>query len=259
MDKEIKKIVLIVEYDGTNYFGFQLQARHDNQPTIQSELEKAIFKLTGERLRILAASRTDAGVHAKGQVVSFRTKSNIELKNFVSGLNHYLPEDIAVLSAYKVNDKFNVRSDAQSREYSYYILNRSVRSAIWGRYAYLVTVKLDVDAMDKAAGLLIGKHDFASFTGNPGNLKTTVREVMRSKVEIKGDLLVFSMTANSFLPHQIRNTMGALIQVGMKKMTVDKFYEIIEARKPGLAGPRVPANGLFLMRVNYSRSFGEMS
>jgi tRNA pseudouridine38-40 synthase len=162
------KIVLILEYDGTNYYGFQLQARHPEQPTIQSELEKAIYRLTGEEVRVLAASRTDTGVHARGQVVSFRTQSSLPTRNFVSGMNYYLPEDIAVMSAWQVGDDFDVRSDAVSREYSYYIMNRPTRSALQHRYTYLVPVSLDVEGMNRASRELIGEHDLASFTGELG-------------------------------------------------------------------------------------------
>jgi len=252
------KIVLIIEYDGTNYFGFQLQARRPDQPTIQLEIEKAINRLTGESLRVIAASRTDTGVHAKGQVISFRTKSDLPLRNYITGINHFLPEDIAVSGAYKVERTFNVRSNAVSREYSYYIINRPVRSAIKRRYAYLVPQSLNVNKMNEASRILLGDHDFASFTGNLGGRLKTTRRVSRSEVERKDEMIVFHMTANSFLPHQIRNTVGALVQVGLDKMNVSDFYVMMEAKKPGMAGPRVPANGLFLMRVNYSRPFGEV-
>jgi len=253
------KIVLVLEYDGTDYFGFQLQAKRPDQPTIQLELEKAIYHLTGEELRVLAASRTDTGVHAKGQMVSFRTKSALQTGSFVTGLNHYLPEDIAVTAAFKVADSFDIRSDAVSREYSYYILNRNTRSALKRRFSYQVPATLDVISMEKAGRELIGEHDFASFTSNLGNRIKTVRCVSRSEMAQDKDTLVFHMTANSFLPHQIRNTMGALIQVGLGKMNVNDFCDMMKAKKPGLAGPRVPANGLFLMKVNYAEPFGEMN
>jgi len=251
------KVVLILEYDGTDYFGFQLQARKPDQPTIQLELEKAIYCLTGEELRVAAASRTDTGVHAKGQVVSLRTKSSLPIWSFVTGLNHYLPEDIAVIKAFKTDDSFDVRSDAVSREYSYYILNRNTRSALKRRYTYQVVKQLDVTSMDKASRELVGEHDFASFTGKLGNRIRTVRKVTRSEIEKTEDTLIFHMTANSFLQHQIRNTVGALIQVGLGKMNVSSFCDMINSKIPGLAGPRVPSQGLFLMRINYSKPFGE--
>jgi len=249
------KIVLIMEYDGTNYHGFQLQA---SLPTIQGETEKALQKLTGERSRVTSASRTDAGVHAKGQVASFRTSSPLPLATFVSGLNYYLPNDIAVKAAYRVDDLFDVRRDATSREYDYYILNSLTRSPTRQAFTHLVTGHLDTKSINRACQALIGEHDFASFTTCDGlKMKNTVRKVYRAEVTEDDDLLVFSMVANSFLPHQVRNTVGALIRVGLDWMNVDEFYSIAEAKTPGLAGPTAPACGLCLMQINYPHPFGE--
>ena len=248
------KIVLIMEYDGTHYHGFQLQ---DGFPTIQGETEEALWKLTGERLRVMTASRTDAGVHAKGQVVSFRTKSPLPLPAFINGLNYYLPRDIAVKAAHRVSDSFNVRRDAISREYNYYILNSLTRSPIRKGFSYLVTGHLDIEAMNLACQALIGEHDFASFASCIGvGTKNTMRNMYRAKIDKDGELAVFNMVANSFLPHQVRNTAGALIRVGLGKVSVDQFHSIIEAKKPGLAGPTAPACGLCLMRINYPSPFG---
>ncbi len=248
------KIVLIMEYDGTYYHGFQLQG---DSSTIQGETEEALWKLTGERLRVMAASRTDAGVHARGQVVSFRTKSPLPLAAFINGLNYYLPGDIAVKAAHRVGDSFNARRDAISREYNYYILNSLTRSPIRKGFSYLVTGHLDIEAMNLACQALIGEHDFASFASCIGvGTKNTMRNVYRAKIEKDGELAVFNMVANSFLPHQVRNTVGALIRVGLGKVSVDQFHSIIEAKKPGLAGPAAPACGLCLMRINYPSPFG---
>lgn len=252
----LTKVALIVEYDGTRYHGFQLQA---GLPTIQSEIEEAIHKLTGERLRILGASRTDSGVHATGQVVSFRTRASLPIRAFIHGLNHYLPEDIAVRSAHKVSNSFNVRRDALSREYKYYILNSQTRSPMIDRYSYLFGGKLDIENMNRACQALIGKYDFASFvTKLGGETKSTVRNVYRADAERKEDMIIFSMVANSFLPHQVRNTVGALLQVGWGKMSVDEFRSIVETKKPGLAGPTLPACGLCLVKVNYPKPFEEI-
>ena len=249
------KMVLIMEYDGTHYHGFQLQAK---LPTIQGEAEKALWKLTGERTRVMAASRTDSGVHARGQVVSFRTSSSLPPPTFVSGLNYYLPSDIAVKAAYRVDDSFNVRRDAISREYDYYILNSLTRSPTKGSFTYLVTGRADTEAINQACQALIGKHDFASFTtANGVRMKNTVRTVYRAEGVEDGELVVLNMVANSFLPHQVRNTVGALIRVGLGSMSVDQFHDIAEAKTPGLAGPTAPAHGLCLMRINYPYSFGE--
>lgn len=250
------KIALIMEYDGTTYHGFQLQA---NLPTIQGEIEKALWKLTGERSRVMAASRTDTGVHAKEQVVSFRTKSSLPSPTFIKGLNYYLPGDIAVKAVFRASDSFNVRRSALSREYNYYILNSLTRSPIRRGFAYLVTGNLDIGAMNQACQAIIGKHDFASFaTCIESRIKSTIRHIYRAEIEKDGDLVIFNIVANSFLPHQVRNTVGALIKVGLGKMTVDEFRSIVEAKRPGLARPTAPACGLCLMRINYPHPWEEI-
>ncbi len=249
------KIVLILEYEGTRYYGFQLQA---SLPTVQEEIERALWKLTGERTRVIAASRTDAGVHARGQVVSFRARSSHSLQTFINGLNYYLPRDIAVKAAHRVRDSFSVRHHAVSREYNYYILNSLMRSPLREGFSYLVSGHLDIEAMNLACQALIGEHDFASFTSGIGDgMKSTVRRVYRAEVRKDRELVTFNMVANSFLPHQIRNTVGSLIKIGLGKRSVDEFYGIMEAKKPGLAGPTVPASGLYLTQVNYPHPFEE--
>ncbi|MFC1933509.1 tRNA pseudouridine(38-40) synthase TruA [Chloroflexota bacterium] len=249
------KIVLILEYDGTRYHGFQLQV---NQPTIQGEIEEALWKLTGERTRVIAASRTDAGVHARGQVVNLRTKSSHSLQTFINGLNYYLPKNIAVKAAHRVRDSFNVRRNAVSREYNYYILNSLTRSPLRAAFSYLVTGYLDIEAMNQACKALVGEHDFASFVNNNEvAAKSTVRRVYRAEIRKEGELAVFNMVANSFLMHQVRNIVGTLVRVGRGNMHSDMFYSILEAKKPGLAWPTAPARGLCLMQVNYPHPFEE--
>jgi tRNA pseudouridine38-40 synthase len=249
------RIALVVEYDGTDYFGFQFQP---DQPTVQSELEKAILRLTGERTRVTAASRTDTGVHSLGQVVSFRTDSHLPLGNFVSGLNHYLPSAIAVKAAYHQRKGFHVQRTAISRQYEYHILNTPNRSPLRERFSYLVPGDLDILLMQKACHALIGEHDFASFTSGTGSLiENPIRRVYRADMRRDNALVIFGITANSFLTHQVRNTVGALIRVGLDKMSLEEFYSIMERKTPGLAGPRAPASGLYLVRVNYPQSFEE--
>jgi tRNA pseudouridine38-40 synthase len=244
----VNKIVLVVEYNGRNYYGFQLQA---DLPTIQSELEGAIRKVTGESSRVMAASRTDTGVHARGQVVSFRTESSLTPQVFVRALNYYLPGDIAVKGACKVEADFNVRRDAVSREYDYRILNSSSRSPLLEGFAYFVPKKLNTRIMNKACKFIEGEHDFASFAAALGKLGSTVRTVHRANVSKKSDVVTYNMVANSFLPHQVRNTIGLLIRVGLGKAGLDEFRRIMDAREVGLAGPTAPAYGLCLTKVNY--------
>lgn len=244
----LNKIVLVVEYDGGRYHGFQWQAK---LPTIQGELERAIRKLTGERRRVTAASRTDAGVHARGQVVSFCTESALAPRTFVRALNYYLPRDIAVKGACRVNADFSVRRDAVSREYDYYILNSPTRSPLYQGFVYAVAKELNIEMMNKACNFLEGEHDFASFGSSLGKLKSTVRTVHEAKVTKEDDLAAFHMTASSFLPHQVRSTVGLLVRVGSGKVGLDEFQRIMEAKTLGLAGPTAPACGLYLTRVNY--------
>lgn len=178
LDK-LTKIVLVVEYNGKGYYGFQWQ---EGLPTIQDELEKAIYKLTAEHRRIIAACRTDTGVHAKGQVVSFRTNSELPPQTFIKGLNYYLPLDIAVTGAGRLSENFDVRKDAIKREYEYYILNRKSRSPLENDFSYRVAMELNIEDMNKACSLLIGTHDFASFATSWDRKETTVRHVYEAKV-----------------------------------------------------------------------------
>ncbi|MBI2836263.1 MAG: tRNA pseudouridine(38-40) synthase TruA [Chloroflexi bacterium] len=246
---------MVVEYDGTRYHGFQWQA---NQPTIQGELESAIEKLTCEKLRVIAASRTDSGVHAQGQVVSFRTVSLHSLQTFVKGMNFYLPGDIAVRAAYQADDSFNVRRSATGREYEYHILNSPARSPLKEAYSYRVEGELDVTEMNRACEAIVGVRDLASFASDLGvPLKSTVRDVYRAGFTRDGDMIVFNIAASSFLPHQVRNTVGAMLRIGQGKLSLGDFYRMIEARKIGLAGPTAPAKGLCLVRVNYPEPFEE--
>ncbi len=246
------KIALVLEYDGTRYNGFQLQV---GLPTIQGEIEKALWRLTGEESRVIVASRTDAGVHARGQVASFRTKSTHSPKTFIEGLNYYLPRDIVVKASCRVGVSFNVRRNAVSREYHYYMLNSPVRSPLREGFAYRVAGRLDIEAMNQACHALIGEHDFVSFASRIWLLKDTVRKVHQAEASQDGEMVFFRMVADSFLPHQVRNTVGSLIKVGLSKMSVDEFSRLLLAKKPGLAGPPAPARGLCLMQVNYPYPF----
>jgi tRNA pseudouridine38-40 synthase len=248
------RIVLIVEYDGTDYHGSQWQA---NAPTVQDEIEKALKMLTGKKIRIKMASRTDAGVHARGQVVGFDTGAFLPLDAFVDGLNHFLPAAIAVKQAHRAVNGLDVRRQATSREYEYYILNSPTRSPLRQKYSYRVEGKLDITAMNRACQALVGRHDFASFVASEGTAKQklTVRDVFKAEVTRDDDMVIFKIVASSFLPHQVRNTVGALIKVGQGRMTVAEFHNMIDVAEPGLAGPTAPAAGLCLTRVNYPVDF----
>jgi tRNA pseudouridine38-40 synthase len=249
------QVALIIEYDGTDYYGYQWQKE---QPTVQQTIEEAIHKLTGERIRVIAASRTDTGVHAKGQVISFRTFSKTPLNNYITGLNHFLPESVAVKYAFYPDHEFHVQRSAVSRKYEYYILNSVTRSPLGQRFSYRVPGRIDINKMQEASLLLIGEHDFASFTSTDSiQLKNTVRRVEEAGFRKDNDLIIFTIVANSFLAHQVRNTVGALLEIGRGRMSTEEFYSIMEQKKPGLAGPRAPACGLYLIRVNYPHPIEE--
>jgi tRNA pseudouridine38-40 synthase len=249
----LSKFVLLIEYDGTQYHGFQWQL---GLPTIQSELEKAIGQVCGESSRVVAASRTDAGVHAQGQVASFWVKSTLNTVALVRALNYYLPADIAVRAAYRAGDDFGVRRDALSREYRYYVFGDDTRSPFTRRFALFMPKMLNVQAMDEACQVIQGEHDFASFASSLDGKMSTVRKVYEAGVEKRGPFVVFRIVANSFLPHQVRSTVGLLIKLGLGKIGIEEFRDIMEAKSLGLAGPVSPACGLCLKRVNYSKPLG---
>ena len=242
-----RRLALVLEYDGSRYGGSQYQK---NAPSIQGELEAALNKLAGENLRTAFAGRTDAGVHARGQVASFVTGSRHEPEAFVRGLNHWLSADIAVQRAAEVPLDFDVRRRARSREYRYLVFNSGVPSPLLQAFAWHVKQRLDVEAMREAASLLVGRHDFTAFAGPVAG--STVRTLHRCEVKAQGRLLAVHMEADAFLPHQVRRTVGALVQVGRGQQSVEEFAALVRMSRPGAAGPTAPPQGLCLMRVNYT-------
>lgn len=250
-----QRLMLVVEYNGTAYAGSQ---RQTTEPSVQSCLEEALVKLTGTEVTISLAGRTDAGVHARGQVVSFRTSSELPARAFVHGLNRYLPPDIAVRSAKVVADSFDPRRQAVRREYEYILLNRETRSPLWRNLAYHLPGVLDIDLMNEAASLLVGEHDFASFIcGLDNDLASTVRRIYKAQFRREDEVVTFCIAGNAFLPHQVRSTVGTLIRVGQGRLTATHFKSIMEAGQPGLAGPTVPACGLYLNKVTYNTNSEE--
>jgi len=245
----LRRIALLLEYDGSRYGGSQIQK---NAPTVQQELEEALYKLTGERHRVAFAGRTDAGVHACGQVASFLTPARHEAEVFRRGLNHWLPDDIAVKRALEAPPGFDPRRQAEKRLYRYLVYNGSAPSPLLRNRAWHVADALDATSMARAAECLAGRHDFASFAGRPSQRRaSTVRTVYRADVSRKGDIVVFSMEADAFLPHQVRRTVGALVEVGLGRMTPDEFEAMLRRPETGKAGPAAPAHGLYLARVTY--------
>ena len=253
----VHQFVLVVEYDGTRYAGFQLQKNH---VTVQGELEAAIEKLTGAFSRVYGSSRTDSGVHARGQVISFKTAAGLPTHDFIGGMNFYLPEDIAVKEVYRVREGFDVRRKAVSRIYRYNLLNSNARSPLRGSHSVQIKGSLDVDAMNTACGYLTGSQDFASFASAGEALRSTIRRVIRAgAMRTEDDMVVIEIEANAFLPHQVRNTVGPLVKIGRSQMTAEALKDIINARSRGLAQPTAPARGLTLYKVNYTRELKEES
>jgi len=236
-----------MEYDGTRYHGSQYQS---NAVSIQGETESALQKLTGEEIRVSMASRTDAGVHAKGQVVSFKSKASFPPKTWVEAMNHYLPKDISIRAAYEVDGGFDVRRHALCREYRYHIMNRRTPSPLWRYFSEFVPQPLDVEAMNAACSVLVGERDFAPFA--PATYtRSTRRQAFSAEVGRTGDVVTFDIRASSFLPHQVRNTVGGLVKVGLHKMTAETFREMASSGKAGTIGPTAPARGLCLMNIKY--------
>jgi tRNA pseudouridine38-40 synthase len=242
-----RRIALVVAYDGSRFSGSQIQ---QTSPSVQGELEAALHKLTGERLRIAFAGRTDAGVHASGQVAAFTTASRLKTEVFVRGLNVRLPEQIAVQHAVDVDAQFDPRRHASSRTYRYTVYNAPVRSPLWRNHAWHVSAPLDAKAMQAAASALVGEHDFAAFSRRePG--ASTVRCLHRGQVARRGPLVTVELEANAFLRQQVRRTVGALVQVGLGKLTRAAFRQLLGRAEPASAGPVAPAHGLCLIRVSY--------
>ena len=244
----MRRLALLLEYDGAAYGGSQFQR---NAPSVQGEVEGAIRRLTGETVRVAFAGRTDAGVHAAGQVAAFTTDSRHAPATFVRGLNALLPEDIAVVLAAEVPPGFDPRRDARRREYRYLIWNGPQRSPLVRRTMWHVRARLDEAAMARAAAFLIGEHDLASFGAAPPVGGSTRRRVWRAEVSRREQVIAVHLEANAFLPHQVRRTVGALVEVGLGRLPEEMFGHWLAEPRSGAAGPAAPPHGLCLVRVWY--------
>ncbi len=243
------KIRIVIEYDGTDFAGWQLQP---DARTVQGEIEKAIQAVVGEKRRIFGAGRTDSGVHARGQVAHFSTKSRLEPKEWVGALNANLPPDVRILDAENTPLAFDARRSARGKWYRYEILNRPVRPAIDRRHVWHIEGKLDVDAMKRAAQYLLGEHDFSSFRGKGCDAKNTRRAVRRLDVQkTDEERIVTDLEATAFLKHMARNIVGTLVEVGRGRLQPSDMERILKLRDRKEAGPTAPAQGLTLMKVFY--------
>ncbi len=241
-------IKLTVEYDGTNYHGWQIQPRGE---TIQSVLEKAVSTFLGTPTRITGAGRTDAGVHALGQVANFSSAREFDRHRIQRGLNALTPDDITIKAVEIVPDSFDARRDGRSRIYEYRLLNRPAPSPFYLTTAWHVHDPLDTESMRDAIRCLEGEHDFSSFRAAGCDAAHPVRKVYRTSLDRRGDLLVFTIEATAFLRHMVRNVVGTFIEVGRGLRTSQSFTELLEARDRTKAGPTAPAHGLFLVEVKY--------
>jgi tRNA pseudouridine38-40 synthase len=245
---QARNIRLTIEYDGTDFSGWQKQS---TRPSVQGELQRSIHAVIHEQVKLIGAGRTDAGVHALGQVANFMTAASLPVHRFPAALNAHLPETIRVLDAAEVAADFHARYSARRRTYRYVILNRPAPSAILRRHAWHVPAQLDVDAMRRAAGALIGRRAFTAFRGVGSGERTTVCDLRVAEVVRKDDMVILTFEADRFLRHMVRLITGTLAGVGQGKMAAEEVARILAAEDNRRAGQRAPAHGLFLVRVDY--------
>jgi tRNA pseudouridine38-40 synthase len=245
----IKNFKIIIEYDGTRYHGWQRQKK---DVTIQGEIEKAIGIMTAKHIVVNGSGRTDAGVHARGQVANFRCETDLSPGVFQKGLNSLLPEDIVVRECRQAEDTFHARYNVKSKIYQYNIFNHPVPPAINRAYVWSIRKPLNIVAMRSVASYIIGSHDFKAFEGAGSPRAQTTRHVMAADlVESDSRLLTFRIEADGFLRFMVRNIVGTLVDVGLGKTLPDEFKQILKSRDRTKAGATAPPSGLCLMEVKY--------
>lgn len=244
----IRKIALLVQYDGTNFSGWQKQK---HQRTVQEELETALHILLREKVRLTASGRTDAGVHALGQVVHFQTASHIALQRLCIGLNGILPDDVSVINAYNVPLEFHARFSAIEREYVYLIYNGSQRSPFMKNRAMWVSAPLDVAYLNAAAQYLVGERDFASFCKRSSAKENTIRKITEIEVTRENEIVRFRIKGNAFLHNMVRIIVGTILQMHRTNAKVETILEILNQRDRIYSGPTILAKGLYLNKIFY--------
>lgn len=246
----MRNVALRIEYDGTDFVGSQWQS---NGRSVQGELEASWEQLTQERRRINLAGRTDAGVHARGQVANVRSETRLDLESIRRGMTAILPKDVAVLEAWEVPDEFHARHSAIRRDYRFLLDNGRVGSPLLRRHAVHIARQLDTGAMHSALDVLLGTHDFAAFSGvQEGSTVRTCYWASCQTVEVWGQpLIAIELAANAFLRHMVRNIVGTLLLVGEQRLGKDEFAAVLASRDRRKAGRTAPAHGLYLMSVSY--------
>lgn len=245
----MKNIKLTIEYDGTNFSGWQVQPK---ERTIQEEIEKALYILTKERVSLIGSGRTDSGVHAKKQVANFKTNSRIPNDKYKFALNSILPEDISIKDSVEVDIDFHSRFDARSKKYRYVIYNSRTRTGLYRNYSYNVPYKLDIKLMRDSLKKIEGEHDFIGFMSTNSNVKNTVREIYKTDIIVKDDFIIIDIIGNGFLYNMVRIIAGTMIDIGRGKITED-ISEILYSKDRKKAGQTAASQGLFLEWVKYSK------
>ncbi|MGH7987446.1 MAG: tRNA pseudouridine(38-40) synthase TruA [Candidatus Binataceae bacterium] len=242
------RVKLTLEYDGKNYCGWQWQRGQDS---IQARLEAALARIFSQPVRVRAAGRTDAGVHALGQVAAFDLPREFALEELARALNALLPADIAIRTAAVAPKDFDPRRAARARVYEYHLLNQTARSAFAYRYAWLVREPLDPAALERAARVFLGEHDFAAFRSVGSEEKTTIRRVYHSEWRVEGARFIYTVEATAFLRHMVRTMVAAMVEVGRGRLDSSALIKVIESRDRARAPAAAPACGLFLRAVRY--------
>ncbi len=255
----MRNFKMILQYEGTRYQGWQKQESTEN--TIQGKLEALLSKMTGNRVEVQGSGRTDAGVHALGQVANFHADTQMKAEEIMDYMNFYLPEDIAVISLIEVPERFHSRLNAKGKTYCYRVINSPLPHVFDRRYTHMVEEKLDVEAMRRAADILTGTHDFKAFTSNKRSKKSTVRTIYEIQIEKmpsvsmgsgdRKDEIRFTYSGNGFLYHMVRIITGTLLEVGTHKRMPEEIAEILASGQRENAGELAPAKGLTLMEVRY--------
>jgi len=246
----VRNIRMTISYDGTDYHGFQAQSHTDR--TIQGQLERALLKLTNESTTVIGSGRTDAGVHARAQVVNFMTNSRIPVERWALALNSILPDDIVVIDAKEETLDFHARHDAKRKTYRYTINNNRFPDVLQRRYQHHVPTPLNREWMEEALRHLIGEHDFTSFCSAKSTQRSHVRTIYEARLEATEDGLIhIYVTGNGFLYNMVRIIAGTVIEVGMGKRTVEQFRQLLLTKDRRQGGITAPAKGLVLWNVDY--------